>query len=130
MKLLLDTHIFLWYITNDRRLAPDLASAIRDEENEVYLSVVSIWEALVKHQGGRLDLPAPADRYLQEKQRQHRIISLPLEGGAVARVLQLPAIHRDPFDRMLICQAIHHVLTLATVDDQISGYPVPQFGRG
>ena|ERR1051325_3388720 len=130
MKLLLDTHIFLWYITNDRHLAPELASAIRNEANEVYLSVVSIWEAPVKHQGGRLQLPSPADQYLQDKQRQHRIVGLPLEAGAAAQVLKLPPIHRDPFDRMLICQAIHHELVLATVDDQIVDYPVQQFRPG
>jgi PIN domain nuclease of toxin-antitoxin system len=130
MKLLLDTHIFLWYITNDPHLAPELASVIRNEANEVYLSVVSIWEALVKHQGGRLQLPSPADQYLQDKQRQHRIASLPLEAGAAAQVLKLPPIHRDPFDRMLICQAIHHELVLATVDDRIVEYPVQQFRPG
>ncbi len=127
MKLLLDTHIFLWYITNDPRLNPELADAIRHESNEVYLSVVSVWEALVKHQGDRLRLPSPANQYLGEKQQQHRIVSLPLESGAVAQVLRLPAIHRDPFDRMLICQAIHHDLVLATVDEQIAAYPVRQF---
>jgi PIN domain nuclease of toxin-antitoxin system len=130
MKLLLDTHIFLWYITNDQRLASDLAGAIRSETNEVYLSVVSIWEALVKYQGGRLKLPSPADQYLHEQQRQHRILSLPLESGAVAQVLKLPAIHRDPFDRMLICQAIQHDLVFATVDQQIVDYPVQQFRPG
>jgi PIN domain nuclease of toxin-antitoxin system len=116
----------LWYITNDRHLTPDLASAIRNETNEVYLSAVSIWEALVKHQSGRLQLPSPADEYLHDKQRQHRIVSLPLEAGAAAQVLNLPPIHRDPFDRMLIWQAIHHELVLITADDQIDGYPVQQ----
>ena len=113
MKLLLDTHIFLWYITNDQRLSTKLASAISDEKNEVYLSVVSIWEALVKYQLGRLNLPSPADQYLQERQEQHRIVSLALETAAVAQVLKLPPLHRDPFDRMLVCQAIHHDLILA-----------------
>lgn len=127
MKLLLDTHIFLWYITNDGRLEPEIARAIRDETNEVYLSVVSVWEALVKHQNGRLTLPSPADRYLQENQRHHRIVSLPLEAGATAYVLNLPPIHRDPFDRMLVCQALHHGLVLATVDSQLAAYPVRQF---
>ena len=130
MKLLLDTHIFLWYITNDQRLSTKLASAISDEKNEVYLSVVSIWEALVKYQLGRLNLPSPADQYLQERQEQHRIVSLALETAAVAQVLKLPPLHRDPFDRMLVCQAIHHDLILATIDDQLGKYPVRQFRPG
>ena len=96
MKLLLDTHIFLWYITNDQHLNSGLASAIRNESNEVYLSAVSIWEALVKHQGGRLNLPSPADGYLQEKQKQHRIVSLPRKLELLLRFLsfrQFIAIH-------------------------------------
>jgi len=130
MKLLLDTHIFLWYITNDRRLSIELAGAIRDEKNEVYLSVVSVWEALVKYKLGRLTLPAPADQYLLKRQEQHRIVSLALETAAVSQLLKLPPIHHDPFDRMLICQAIHHDLILATADEQIIEYPVQQFRAG
>src|SRR5438067_11680123 len=116
MKLLLDTHIFLWNITNDQRLSTKLASAISDEKNEVHLSVVSVWEALVKYQLGRLNLPSPADQYLQARQEQHRIVSLALETGAATELLKLPALHRDPFDRMLVCQALHHDLLLATAD--------------
>src|SRR5205814_2194137 len=130
MKLLLDTHIFLWYITNDQRLSAELASAISDEKNDVYLSVASIWEALVKYQLGRLSLPSPADQYLQERQEQHRIVSLALETAAAAQVLKLPALHHDPFDRMLVCQAIHHDLVLATADEQLEEYPVRQFRPG
>ena len=124
MRLLLDTHIFLWYITNDQRLPRSISEAVREAANEVYLSVVSVWETLVKFQLGRLSLPAPADQYLQERQEQHRITSVPLDAAAVARLLTLPSHHRDPFDRMLICQAIHHDLILVTSDDQIAKYPV------
>jgi PIN domain nuclease of toxin-antitoxin system len=124
MRLLLDTHIFLWYITNDPRLDRKIAAAIQEPSNDVFLSVVSTWEALIKYQLGRLDLPAAADTYLRERQRQHRIVTLPLENDAVARLLSLPALHRDPFDRMLICQAIHHELTLVTADEQVVRYPV------
>src|SRR5947199_1021051 len=105
MRLLLDTHIFLWYITNDPRLPIDLGSAIRDQSNDIYLSVVSVWEALVKYQLGRLPLPTPADEYLLERQAQHGIAALPLESAAAARLLTFPPIPADPFDRMLIGQA-------------------------
>ena|ERR1043166_8902871 len=127
MRLLLDTHIFLWYITNDRRLRSEIATSIQDASNEVFLSVVSTWEAMIKYQLGRLELPAPADVYLRERQRQHRIVTLPLDNEAVAHLLSLPALHRDPFDRMLVCQAIHHELTLVTADEQITRYPVTCF---
>ena len=79
MRLLLDTHAFLWYITANDRLSPDAANAITEGSNEVYLSVVSIWEALVKYQLGKLSLPSPAKEYLLRRQDQHGILSLPLD---------------------------------------------------
>jgi PIN domain nuclease of toxin-antitoxin system len=124
MRLLLDTHAFLWYITNNERLSHDAAKAITDDSNDVYLSVVSVWETLVKYQLGRLKLPAPADEYLQRRQEQHGILSLPLEAADASRLLQLPSHHRDPFDRMLVCQAMHHDLTIVTSDEQVTRYAV------
>jgi PIN domain nuclease of toxin-antitoxin system len=124
MRLLLDTHTFLWYITNDPKLPRYAYDAIREKSNEAYLSVVSIWEALVKYQIGKLPLPAPADEYIKERQVAHRIATLALDVDAVARLLTLPSHHRDPFDRMLICQALQHSLTIVTSDDQLRRYPV------
>jgi PIN domain nuclease of toxin-antitoxin system len=124
MRLLLDTHIFLWYITDDRRLSAQAANAVTDAANDVYLSVVSLWEILVKYQLGKLSLPSPADQYVQRRLDQHGIVSLPLEAAAASRLLELQAHHRDPFDRMLVCQALHHGLTIVTSDEQIAKYPV------
>ena len=124
MRILLDTHVFLWYITNDRRLQKPMAEAIQASDNEIYLSVVSVWEALVKFQLGRLTLPDHPYEYLVARQEQHRIASLPLERGATSRLLLLPTHHNDPFDRMLICQAVYHDLTLATSDAHVQRYPV------
>ena len=125
MKLLLDTHAFLWYITNNPKLPQYAFDAIRDKSNEAYLSVVSVWEALVKHQIGKLPLPDPADEYIDDLRAAHRIAVLPLEVQAVSHLLSLPSHHRDPFDRMLICQALHHELTLVTNDELLHYYPVP-----
>ncbi|HEX6084794.1 MAG TPA: type II toxin-antitoxin system VapC family toxin [Thermoanaerobaculia bacterium] len=125
MKLLLDTHAFLWYITNDPRLPRQAFDAIRDKSNEVHLSVVSVWETLVKHQIGKLTLPAPADRYIADRQSAHRITTLNLDAAAVSHLLTLPLHHRDPFDRMLICQAMQNELTIVTVDEQFQRYPIP-----
>jgi len=122
MRLLLDTHVFLWYITNNPRLPQYAFDAIRDKSNEVYLSVISVWEALVKYQTGKLLVPAPANEYLDARRAAHRIANLPLEAQAVSRLLSLPAHHRDPFDRMLVCQALHHDLTIVT-DDDVRSYP-------
>jgi PIN domain nuclease of toxin-antitoxin system len=124
MKLLLDTHIFLWYISGDERLPVDKRESIRNPDNEVYFSVVSLWEAIIKYQLGKLPLPEPAETYLPKQRERHQIASLTLDEASVAHLSQLPPIHRDPFDRMLICQANVRGLTIVTVDDVIVAYPV------
>ncbi|HUP59404.1 MAG TPA: type II toxin-antitoxin system VapC family toxin [Thermoanaerobaculia bacterium] len=124
MKLLLDTHAFLWYITEDSRLSESLANAIRQKSNEVFLSVVSVWEILVKHQLGKLPLPAPPDEYIRDRREKHQVGSLALEEASLGYLLRLPMHHRDPFDRMLICQALYHDLHIVTVDQDFSQYPV------
>ncbi len=124
MKLLLDTHIFLWYISGDAKLPAILRDSIRDLDNEAYLSIVSVWEAIVKHRLGKLPLPEPAERYLPEQRKRHMIASLALDESSVAQLGSLPSLHRDPFDRMLICQALQHKLVMVTVDRFIREYSV------
>ncbi|HKS21191.1 MAG TPA: type II toxin-antitoxin system VapC family toxin [Thermoanaerobaculia bacterium] len=124
MRLLLDTQAFLWYITSDPKLPQYASDAIRNKSNAVYLSVVSVWEALVKFQIGKLPLPSPPDEYLSSRRLAHRIENLDLELGALSQLLSLPPHHRDPFDRMLICQARHHELTFVTTDELLPIYPV------
>src|SRR2546429_95307 len=127
MKLLLDTHIFLWFISGDARLPDGMRENIRNPSDEVYLSVASLWEIIIKHQLGKLSLPQPPERYIPTQRERHRIVSLPLDEASVAGLAQLPPIHRDPFDRMLICQAREHELTIVTVDHLMSSYPVKIF---
>lgn len=124
MRLLLDTHIFLWFISGDEHLPDDTRKSICQPENDVYLSVVSLWEAITKYQLGRLPLPHSPERYLPIQRERHQITSLSLDEDSVSQLAKLPPIHRDPFDRMLICQAIVHGLTLATVDEAVFRYPV------
>ena len=123
MRLLLDTHIFLWYTANDKRLTPAWSQAIRDLDNEVYLSVVSLWEAIIKYTTGKLLLPEAPETYIPRLREYHQIISLSVEEVDVAQVAALPLLHGDPFDRLLIGQAIQHGLTLVTVDAAICAYP-------
>jgi len=125
MSLLLDTHVFLWYIIADPRLPVAFQAAIRDPSNEVYLSVASVWEAVVKHQLGKLPLPAPPADYLPRQREAHGIAALPVDEGAMPHLAGLPPLHRDPFDRLLVAQALQYGLTLATVDREVSEYPVP-----
>ena len=124
MKILLDTHIFLGFISGDIRLSTDVRDAIRDPDNEVYLSAVSVWEAIVKYQLGKLPLPEPAEIYLPKQRDIHQIVSLALDESSVAQLANLPLLHRDPFDRMLICQALQNGLTIATVDAAVRAYSV------
>ncbi|MEH1936040.1 MAG: type II toxin-antitoxin system VapC family toxin [Nostoc sp.] len=124
MKLLLDTHIFLWFISGDQKLPIHLQNSIRDLNNDVYLSCVSVWEATVKYQLGKLPLPESPEIYLPKQRQQHLISSLNLDEESVAQLLKLPLLHRDPFDRMLICQALQHNLTIVTVDLAIRSYSV------
>src|SRR5690349_4689221 len=124
MRLLLDTHVFLWYIDADPRLPAAFRDAIRDPANEVYLSVASVWEAVIKHALGKLPLPGPPADYLPRQRLAHRIASLPIEEGALIHLAALPALHRDPFDRLLIAQAFQHGLTIASVDAAVRAYPV------
>ena len=124
MKILLDTHIFLWFISGDSRLSADVRDVIRDLENEIYLSVVSVWESIVKYQLGKLPFPESPETYLPKQRDLHQIVSLGLDESSVAQLAQLPPLHRDPFDRMLICQALQNDLTIVTVDAAVRGYSV------
>ena len=128
MNLLLDTHIFLWLITGDTRITEAMQKEILDTANAVYLSVVSNWEISVKYQLGRLPLPEPPESYLPAQRQRHQIASLSLDEGSVSQLARLPSIHRDPFDRMLVCQALEHELTIVTVDKILQSYPARIYG--
>ena len=125
MRLLLDTHVFLWYISADPQLPATFRDAIRDPANEVYSSAASVWEAVIKHALGKLPLPEAPAGYLPRQREAHRIASLPVEEGALTHLANLPALHRDPFDRILVAQALQQGLIVATVDDAVRAYAVP-----
>jgi PIN domain nuclease of toxin-antitoxin system len=125
MRLLLDTHVFLWHVTDDPRLPAPFLAAILDPTNEIYLSVVSVWEAVVKHAIGKLSLPGPPDVFLPAERRALMIASVSLDEGAMPHLAGLPLLHRDPFDRALVAQALQHGMTLVTVDAEVLAYPVP-----
>lgn len=124
MRILLDTHIFLWYINKDRKLSKEVRDLVRDPDNEIYLSVISIWESIIKYQSGKLPFPESPEIYLPKQRERHLIESLILDENSLAKLVSLPYLHRDPFDRMLICQALQHNLIIATVDRNIRSYSV------
>lgn len=129
MKFLLDTHVFLWFISGDARLSAGWRDTIRQPHHEIYLSVVSLWETIIKYHLGKLPLPEPPERYLPTQRERHKITNLPLDERSVQQLATLPMIHRDPFDRMLICQAMEHKLTVITVDEVFQAYPAPVLGH-
>ena len=124
MNLLLDTVTFLWWVTGDSRVTERAFALVRDPSRHVYLSQVSVWEIAVKHALGKLPLPEDPVGLIPRLRADHGFEELPLKEGAVLPLLRLPLPHRDPFDRMLICQAIEHGLTLVTPDLEIQRYPV------
>ena len=124
MRLLLDTVALLWIAGDDPRLSDRAREVFEESSNEIFLSAVSAWEIAVKHSLGRLVLPAPPQTILPELRSRYGIAALPLEEKATYHLERLPKLHRDPFDRMLICQAVAHGLSLLTPDPQIQRYPV------
>ncbi len=124
MNLLLDTSPFLWYITRSAVLPERVVDAIRAPNHDVSLSVVSVREILLKHRLGRLELPDEPAVYIPRQRERHQIAPLALAEEALAHLAKLPPIHPDPFDRLLICQAIEHDLTIVTPDQSIQRYPV------
>jgi PIN domain nuclease of toxin-antitoxin system len=124
VRLLLDTCTFLWCLAGGEELSEPARAALVDPEHDVFLSSVSAWEIAVKHGLGRLPLPEPPDRYVPAQRSARGILPLVLDEDAVLHLVRLPALHRDPFDRMLVCQALAGGLTLVTPDPEIGRYPV------
>jgi PIN domain nuclease of toxin-antitoxin system len=108
----------------DSRLPASRRDAIRDGNNDVFLSVVSLWEIIIKHQLGKLPLPEAPETYIPSQREAHRIASLCVDEASVKRLASLPALHRDPFDRLLVCQALELNLQIATIDPLVCAYPV------
>ncbi len=124
MRLLLDTCTFLWIAAGSPQLSKRAAQLFSDPANDVFLSVVSSWEIAVKHSLGRLPLPTPPVDFIPAQREAHGIAPLSLSEEEALYVARIPSLHRDPFDRMLICQAVVNGLALLTPDPLISQYSV------
>ena len=129
MEILLDTCTFLWIITDDKRLTKKARTAFSNTENRVYLSAVSAWEIAVKNSLGKLPLPEDPLIYIPRKREEHKISQLDIREDAALHLSKLPLIHKDPFDRILICQCIVSGLTILTPDPLIHRYPVKYLWR-
>ena len=125
MKLLLDTHVFLWIFSGHKGLSKKARSFLEDvETNDFFLSDVSVWEASIKYGLGKLKLPEQPERFFPDRVRLAEYRHLRIDLNHVARVHSLPNIHGDPFDRLLISQAIAEELTILTNDPIIKRYKV------
>ena len=124
MRLLLDSHTVLWAATDDDRLPDNVRELIADRRNRVVVSVASTWELTLKALAGRLRLPEPPAAYFDGLVRDFGLDLLAVRQGHVAALPELPEIHEDPFDRMLVAQALAEDLDLVTGDERIRRYPV------
>ncbi|MBM3955769.1 MAG: type II toxin-antitoxin system VapC family toxin [Planctomycetes bacterium] len=124
MKLLVDTHTFLWFLTDAPSLSATAREAIASADNHVVISAASAWEVTVKYALGKLPLPDEPDRFLPAMRKRAGIELLPIGEAEVCQVHKLPPIHRDPFDRILVAQATVHGLVIVTDDATIGRYPV------
>ena len=124
MKVVIDTHVFLWAISNPDRLSARAQEIIRDERNEVLLSMASAWEITVKSSLGKLNVPRPAVEFVHRQLAGHRIGLLPLQFSHLSALEGLPWHHRDPFDRLLVAQCLDEGASLITVDVQLRRYGV------
>jgi PIN domain nuclease of toxin-antitoxin system len=124
MKLLLDTVVFLKTASASADIPPRVKGLLLNEDNEIHVSVASYWEIAIKYSIGKLALPDRPDRFLHQHREKLGAETLPLDEESVLHVTLLPDLHRDPFDRILICQAIVHGMMLLTPDHRISRYPV------
>jgi PIN domain nuclease of toxin-antitoxin system len=122
VRLLLDTCTFLWVVTDSPRLSACVRDLYKAADHEVFLSSASAWEIATKHALGRLPLDQPPERFVPRMREHHGIEALPMDEESVLQTGRLPMLHRDPFDRLLVCQSIVHGLTLLTPDPLISQY--------
>ncbi len=124
MRALLDTHVFLWWITDAPQLPSPVRDVIADGRNELFLSAASCWEIAIKAQLGKLTLPARPDVFIADQMTSNAVQGLPVEASHALHVFHLPSHHRDPFDRMLIAQSQLENLPIITSDPLFSKYKV------
>lgn len=123
MRALLDTHVWLWMLTQPERLGA-ARGLVEDTSNELLLSAASSWEITIKYGLGKLRIPAPPTTYVPERMRSTGVTPLPVDHLQTLAVADLPPLHRDPFDRLLVAQAQLMDVPLMTADPQVEAYDV------
>jgi PIN domain nuclease of toxin-antitoxin system len=126
MRLLLDTQAFLWFVTDDPRLSAPARTAIEDGGNERLLSIASVWEMAIKHSIGKLAFTEPFGQFVANETAANNINLLPVAVEHTVAVAFLPLHHRDPFDRILVAQAMTDNLPIVSSDEVVDRYAVPR----
>ena len=124
MRLLLDTHTFLWWVADAPELSARARTAIARSRNECFVSLASLWELAIKSSLGKLEISGSLARFIPEQLAANRFRELGIEVRHVARVARLPFHHRDPFDRLLAAQALEEELTIVSADPLFRRYGV------
>jgi len=124
MKYLLDTHVWLWWVLDPQLLSERARAVITNPQIPVFLSSASTWEATIKCGTGRLRLPGGPQQFIRESYQEDGFLPLPILFEHTSSVFDLPALHRDPFDRLLISQALCENALLITSDPLVKQYPV------
>lgn len=127
MKLLLDTHVFIWWSDEPEKLSDRSLEAFQNTENSLILSIASVWEMQIKIQLGKMRLNHTLSYLIENQQNINKIQILPVTVSHIYMLENLPMHHRDPFDRLLICQAIEESLLLVSKDSVLSNYPINIF---
>jgi PIN domain nuclease of toxin-antitoxin system len=127
MKLLLDTHTFLWFITGNSRLSSDARSLIEDTANDKFVSIVSLWEIALKFSLGKLNLTDDFDVLFPNQLRINGFEELAIETKHFYEIVKMPFHHRDPFDRLIIAQAISEKMSVISIDTAFDDYSVSRF---
>jgi len=129
LKALLDTHVFLWWITDDPQLPTHIRRVISDSDNELFFSAASCWEIAIKAQLGKITLPAKPDIFIAEQLSINAIQSMPVQSSHALHVFNLPPLHRDSFDRIIVAQAHLEKLPIITSNSLISQYNIDTIWR-
>jgi PIN domain nuclease of toxin-antitoxin system len=125
LKLLLDTHVVLWVLADDRRLSKIARGLVEDEDSLCFLSAASVWEVAIKRSVGKLDVPTGFPAEFHDEVRHRGIASMPIYDTHAAAVADLPLHHQDPFDRLLVAQARIEGMSILSKDENLRAYDVP-----
>lgn len=124
MRVLIDTHVFIWWTSDYKNLSLSVYNLLCDLNTEVFLSIVSIWEMQIKLSLGKIQFKTPLPQLIENEVKRNKIQLLPIGLSHIYALSDLPNYHRDPFDRLLIAQAKSEKLVIISIDEKFDGYEI------